>query len=63
MRLFTTTAGIVIAFFKRGFVVWLFMEFAEARVPIRLTAMAAVVFLAALFALILSDVLSRLAAG
>jgi cytochrome c oxidase subunit 4 len=55
--------GIVIAAVKAGLVVMLFMELAGARMLIRLAAMSGVVFLVALFALTLADVLSRLAGG
>jgi cytochrome c oxidase subunit 4 len=61
MGLFTPTAGIVIAFVKASLVVLLFMELAKSKALIRLAAMAGVVFLAALFALTLADVLARLA--
>ena len=60
MGLFTPTAGIVIAFVKAGLVILLFMELADFEALIRLAAMAGVVFLGALFALTLADVLSRL---
>jgi cytochrome c oxidase subunit 4 len=60
MGFFTPTAGIVIAFAKAALVILLFMELATSRAFIHLAAMAGVVFLAALFALTLADVLSRL---
>ena len=60
MGLFTPTAGIVIALAKAGLVVLLFMELAKSKALIRLAAMAGVMFLAAMFALTLADVLSRL---
>ncbi len=60
MGFFTPTAGIVIAFTKAGLVILLFMELAASKALIRLAATAGVVFLAALFALTLADVLSRL---
>ncbi len=62
MGYFTPAAGIVIAFIKASLVILLFMELAKSRPLIRLAALAGVVFLAALFALTLADVLSRLAA-
>jgi cytochrome c oxidase subunit 4 len=62
MGYFTPAAGIVIAFMKASLVILLFMELAKSKPLIRLAAMAGVVFLAALFALTLADVLSRLAA-
>ena len=63
MGLFTPTAGIVIAFVKAGLVILLFMELATSKPLIRLAALAGVVFLVAMFALTLADVLSRLTAG
>ena len=45
---------------KAGVVILLFMELAKSKALIRLAAMAGVVFLTALFALTLADVLSRL---
>ena len=62
MGWFTPTAGIAIAFIKASLVILLFMELAKSKPLIRLAASAGVVFLAALFALTLADVLSRLAA-
>ena len=56
----TTASGIVIAIAKSMLVVLLFMELASARPLIRLAAMAGLVFLAAMFALTLSDILARL---
>jgi cytochrome c oxidase subunit 4 len=63
MGLFTPTAGIVIAFIKASLVILLFMELAKSKALIRLSAMAGVVFLAALFTLTLADVLTRMAAN
>lgn len=60
MGFFTPTAGILIAFTKAGLVIMLFMELGTSKALIRLVATAGVVFLAALFALTLADVLSRL---
>ncbi len=60
MGILTPTAGIAIAFIKAGVVILLFMELAKSKALIRLAAMAGVVFLTALFALTLADVLSRL---
>ena len=60
MGVFTPTAGIAIAFAKAGLVVLLFMELARSKPLIRLAAVAGVMFLVALFALTLADVLSRL---
>jgi cytochrome c oxidase subunit 4 len=62
MGLFTPIAGILIAFAKAGLVIFLFMELAKSKPLIRLAAVAGVVFLAALFALTLADVLTRMAA-
>lgn len=61
MGLITPTAGVVIAFIKAGLVILLFMELAASKALIRLTAMAGVVFLTALFTLTPADVLSRIA--
>jgi cytochrome c oxidase subunit 4 len=61
MGFFTPTAGIVIAFVKAGLVILLFMELATSKPLIRLAALSGVVFLAAMFALTLADVLARLA--
>jgi cytochrome c oxidase subunit IV len=60
MGFFTPTVGIVIAFAKAGLVILLFMELARSKALFRLAAMSGVVFLAALFALTLADVLARL---
>jgi cytochrome c oxidase subunit 4 len=60
MGLFTPTAGILIAFAKSALVLLLFMELASSKTLIRLAVTAGAVFLAAMFALTLSDVLSRL---
>jgi cytochrome c oxidase subunit 4 len=59
MGFFTPTAGILIAFAKSALVVLLFMELATSRPLIRLAALAGAVFLIAMFALTLADVLSR----
>lgn len=59
MGVLTPIAGIAIAFIKAGLVILLFMELAKSKALIRLAAMAGVVLLAALFALALGDVLSR----
>jgi cytochrome c oxidase subunit 4 len=53
----------VIALVKSGLVMLLFMELAHAKALIRLAAVTGLVFLAALFLLTLTDVLSRLALG
>lgn len=63
MGLFTPTAGIVIAFVKAGLVILLFMELASSKPLIRLTALSGVIFLVAMFALTMADVLARLTAG
>jgi cytochrome c oxidase subunit 4 len=60
MGLFTPTAGILIAFAKSALVLLLFMELASSKTLIRLAVAAGAVFLVAMFALTLSDVLSRL---
>jgi cytochrome c oxidase subunit 4 len=60
MGLFTPTAGILIAFAKSALVLLLFMELASSRTLIRLAALSGVVFLIAMFALTLADVVSRL---
>jgi cytochrome c oxidase subunit IV len=59
----TTVIGLVIACVKAALVTILFMELAQAKALTRLTALAGLVFLAALFLLTLTDVLSRLALG
>jgi cytochrome c oxidase subunit 4 len=61
MGLFTPTAGILIAFAKSALVLLLFMELASSKTLIRLAVVAGAVFLIAMFALTLADVLSRLA--
>jgi cytochrome c oxidase subunit 4 len=61
MGLFTPTAGILIAFAKSALVLLLFMELATSKTLIRLAALSGAVFLVAMFALTLADVLSRLA--
>ncbi|WP_426435566.1 cytochrome C oxidase subunit IV family protein [Bradyrhizobium genosp. P] len=63
MGVFTLTAGIVIAFVKAGLVVLLFMELAKSKPLIQLAAVSGAVFLTALFALTLADVLTRLVGG
>jgi cytochrome c oxidase subunit 4 len=63
MGLFTPTAGIVIAFAKSALVLLLFMELAKSKMLVRLAVMAGAVFLAAMFALTLADILSRLGGG
>jgi cytochrome c oxidase subunit 4 len=60
MGLFTPTAGILIAFAKSALVLLLFMELGRSTTLVRLAALAGAVFLVALFALTLADVLSRL---
>lgn len=59
MGLFTPAAGIFIAFVKASLVILLFMELATAKPLIRLVASSGIVFLAAMFALTLADVLAR----
>jgi cytochrome c oxidase subunit 4 len=61
MGLFTPAAGIFIAFVKAGLVILLFMELASSKPLIRLAALSGVVFLMAMFALTMADVLTRLA--
>ena len=63
MGIFTPTAGVLIAFAKSALVVLLFMELATSGTLIRLAALAGAVFLIAMFALTLADVLSRLVGG
>ena len=63
MGVLTPSAGIAIAFAKAGLVILLFMELAKSKALIRLAAMAGAVLLAALFALTLADVLTRLGSG
>ncbi len=60
MGLFTPAVGIVIAFVKASLVIMLFMELATSKPLIRLAATAGVIFLTAMFALTLADVLTRL---
>lgn len=55
----TTAAGIVIAAIKSSLVLLLFMELATSKSLIRLAAVAGLVFVTAMFALTLSDVLTR----
>ena len=57
----TTVAGIAIAFAKAALVGLLFMELDKASALVRLAALAGFVFLSALFALTLADVISRFA--
>jgi cytochrome c oxidase subunit IV len=63
MGLLTPAAGILIAIIKAGLVILLFMELATSKPLIRLTALSGIVFLAALFALTLADVVTRLDGG
>jgi cytochrome c oxidase subunit 4 len=55
----TMAAGIVIAAAKSTLVVLLFMELAQSRPLIRVVAISGLVFLIAMFALTLADVLAR----
>ena len=55
----TTVAGIVIAAVKSVLVVLLFMEVASSKPLIRIVAISGLVFLVAMFALTLTDVLTR----
>ena len=55
----TTVAGIVIAGIKSVLVVLLFMEVASSKPLIRIVAISGLVFLIAMFALTLTDVLTR----
>ena len=55
----TTVAGIVIAGVKSVLVVLLFMEVASSKPLIRIVAISGLVFLVAMFALTLTDVLTR----
>ncbi|MGY4513511.1 cytochrome C oxidase subunit IV family protein [Bradyrhizobium sp. USDA 3650] len=55
----TTAAGIIIAAVKSGLVVLLFMELVAWKPLLRITAMSGLVFLIAMFALTLADVLAR----
>jgi cytochrome c oxidase subunit 4 len=55
----TTAAGIVIAAIKSALVLLLFMELSTSKSLIRLAAVAGLVFVTAMFALTLSDVLTR----
>jgi cytochrome c oxidase subunit 4 len=55
----TTVAGIVIAAVKSMLVVLLFMEVASSKPLIRIVAISGLVFLVAMFALTLTDVLTR----
>jgi cytochrome c oxidase subunit 4 len=55
----TTAAGIVIAAIKSALVVLLFMELATSKPLIRLVAISGLVFVIAMFALTLADVLVR----
>lgn len=52
--------GIGIALAKAALVVWFFMQMNRASALIRLTAAAAFVFIAAMFAFTLSDLFTRL---
>jgi cytochrome c oxidase subunit 4 len=55
----TTAVGIVIAAAKTALVMLLFMELAASKPLIRITAISGLVFLIAMFALTLTDVLTR----
>jgi cytochrome c oxidase subunit 4 len=55
----TTAAGIVIAALKSALVLLLFMELVTSKPVIRMVAISALVFVTALFALTLADVLAR----
>ena len=55
----TAAAGIIIAAVKSALVLLLFMELLIAKSLIRLASVAGLVFVAAMFALTLSDVLTR----
>lgn len=55
----TTAAGIVIAAAKSMLVLLLYMELSDAKPLIRLAALSGLVFLTAMFALTLTDVLAR----
>ncbi|GGI26750.1 cytochrome C oxidase subunit IV family protein [Bradyrhizobium guangdongense] len=55
----TTASGIIIAAAKSTLVVLLFMELASAKPLIRVAAISGLVFLVAMFALALADVLAR----
>jgi cytochrome c oxidase subunit 4 len=55
----TTAIGVVIAVAKSTLVVLFFMELASAKSLIRLAAISGLIFLAAMFALTLADVLAR----
>lgn len=57
----TTVAGFAIALAKAALVLFLFMKLARAKSLVRLAAMSGFFFLSVLFALTLSDILSRLA--
>ena len=59
MGLLTTAAGIVIATVKSALVILLFMELMRAKPLIRLAAVSGLIFLTAMFALTLADVLVR----
>jgi cytochrome c oxidase subunit 4 len=60
MGFLTPTAGIVIAFGKASLITLIFMELAMSKPLFRLVAISGLVFLTALFALTLADVLARL---
>jgi cytochrome c oxidase subunit 4 len=55
----TTAAGIVIAIMKSTLVLLLFMELAKSKPLIRLAAISGLIFVFAMFALTLADVLAR----
>lgn len=63
MGLLTSVVGIVIAVIKASLVVLLFMELFRSKTLVHLAALSGIVFLAALFALTLADVLTRLRSG
>jgi cytochrome c oxidase subunit 4 len=56
----TTFTGIVIAAVKSTLVVLLFMEIASSKPLIRIVAISGLVFLIAMFAMTLTDVLTRI---
>ena len=63
MGVFTPISGVVVAVIKAALVMLLFMEIVSAKPLIRLAVGCGLALLAALFALTLADVLSRLAGG
>jgi cytochrome c oxidase subunit 4 len=62
MGVLAPVPGIVIAFMKAALVILLFMELLQAKSLIRLAALSGAIFLIVMFALTLSDVLTRLPA-